>query len=345
MTSGVTEVAFRRAFGRILSLPRWANSRFPHRLRRTPVPPRLAAVRSAPANRILLPRPDANITWNGGTRSANSCIVFAHPLPHSRPLPPAGQGFHNDQGSLLPVPALRCGRVDLRIDLDPLPRPVRGTRCVRPNHRAGDLPGRHVAGRLPDQSLVRAAQGTPLWLRRSRVRHRYYRTLLPRHLWLRNRSRLPVGLSLARRILDVDRGQVEHRRTADPAAVGAPGNDLSPDVCRRAPPAQPQARPDAVTAVLLEQPGRGGGRSGGGVLSGAAVGIAGNTAVRGHAQSGGGGGYDRCHRGGAAGRVGGRAGRGCSKNVGRSARYRANQRAPARAAVHRTGYRAGLLSL
>src|SRR3954466_7523110 len=138
-------------------------------------------------------------------------------------------GRSDDQAALPPIRPLRRGRLDLRIDLDALPRFVRWAQCICPDHRAGDFPRWDVTGSIWNQPLVGAAEGAALWLRGGGVWSRDLGDALPRRLPGGNRLGLPEPLSLAGRLARADDRQMGDRRESHPATVRVTGDDVSPD--------------------------------------------------------------------------------------------------------------------
>src|SRR4051812_32744760 len=131
-TLGHLVASFHRHWGRIPRRPGTllGTSRI------TPVTSRLASPATPRGRQRRASTPAGTITWEECQVLHTSCPSLSR--PRTTHTAHAGSSRH-DKGSVLPVRALRCGRPDLRIDLDPLPGAVCWTRSLRPNHRAGDL--------------------------------------------------------------------------------------------------------------------------------------------------------------------------------------------------------------
>ena len=212
------------------------------------------------------------------TLLASPCTqIFADP-PNANPADP-NRGRH-DSRSLPVVRAVRGRRADLRVDLDAVSRPLRGPRCVRPDCRPRDFPGRHVGGRDGGEPVGSSGAQPLAGLCAGGIRRGLYRARVPRrlraddHLRLRFSLPRPGGLGLA------PAGQVGPRKRPDSAAIDSARRHLSADE-RRSSPAQPRAAgPQPCPPVLLEQSRGRRRRPGCGVLPGRPRGPAGHAGDR-----------------------------------------------------------------
>ena len=199
---------------------------------------------------------------------AAACMFFAprRAVP-TRPTPVRSATVRPyDPRALLPLRAVRRRRADLRVDLDPLPRPVRRPRRVRPDRGTGDLPWRHVPGGDGGGAAERAAARAASGLRGGGVRGRLHRPRVPRSLSVGDRPRLRLDLPGARRLGRAAGRQVDAREPPHPAAVRAARRHVPADGVGRAPDSPGQTGQDAVAPLFLQQPGGSGGCAGGRVL-------------------------------------------------------------------------------
>ena len=152
-----------------------------------------------------------------------------------------------------------------------------GSQRLRPDHRAGDLPRRHVARRVADRPPVRTGDATRSMVRGGRARGGCI-GLVFHDICSSGHHAGPTPRSFRRSAgsLGADGGQVGHRRRPDPAAVDAARGDLPADDARACSGCAAR-RPGriALPALLRQQPGRGGRRARRGLLPGGAGGLPG----------------------------------------------------------------------
>ena len=173
----------------------------------------------------------------------------------------------HDTGALSAVRPVRCRRAHLRVHLDSVPGALRRPRCLRPDHRAGDLPRWDVGGGHGGEPVLGAAPRSPARLRPDRARRRPHRPGVPRPLPVVHQLRLRLHLSLARRLAPAGGGQVVHRKRAHPPPVGAARRHVSAHERGRAAPAAGAHGPVALRSLFRQQPGGRRRRAGGRLLS------------------------------------------------------------------------------